>query len=225
MLGKKPFESTEDFHVQGAEVTSAGLVVMFDTETGEPSVTNKNMLGNHLRKVRGNGKRVWTVRDPGFRPKVGAFKCRLHGDHPDRSAYGDIGLPVCKKSSLASLFEVEEHGRKKHRREWAAMQDADARREREEERQFQRDQQAFMGRAFASSAPAVAEAVARPEVEAAPEPEPDTDPDFEVRNIYVKKCEVCGKEYVGPEKHRLNLQMRPHLRAHTKRGEMPPAKE
>lgn len=229
VLGQEPFEKTTlgttTIQAEGSDVESAGLVTMYLTETGDPSVTNRNMLANHLRKRRPDGQRMWTTLDPGIRPPKGTHKCRLHADHPDMKAFPELGIAPCRKSNLASEFEVGEHGRKKHRREWAALEDAAVRQRERELLQFQRDQQKFMNSAFENHTPQVSEAVDEPVSTHTPEVAKEIPEGFGTVTMLVKKCDVCDKEYIGPDKGKLNVQMSGHTNGHRTRGEMPPAKE
>ena len=121
------------------QVTSAEYVWIYDTRTGDQSKCNRNMLVQHLKKKRPDGSLVFTTKDPGFRPKQGTHKCMLHPDDPNRKHYDELGLPTCKKANLASPFQVRRHMQKRHKQEWATLEQEREDREKEEERAFRRE--------------------------------------------------------------------------------------
>jgi len=104
------------------KVSSAGYVKMYDTRTGDVSLTNYNMLPMQLRKRREDGSLVFTTRDPGFRPNRGTYKCLLHKDNPNREKYDSMGLALCQKSNLTNQFQVMRHMQKRHKMEWEAIE-------------------------------------------------------------------------------------------------------
>ena len=124
--------------VQVASLESAGYVYVYDTETGERSVINRNMLETQLSKLRPDGTRFFTTVKPAFEPKRGTLKCLLHKDDPDRGQYDSWGFSVCNKSNLVSEFQVNRHVQIRHRMEWQTIYDERERKEKEEERDFQR---------------------------------------------------------------------------------------
>tara|TARA_R100000315_G_C5233548_1_gene144626 strand:+ start:2316 stop:2999 length:684 start_codon:yes stop_codon:yes gene_type:complete len=124
--------------VQVASLESAGYVYVYDTETGERSVINRNMLETQLSKLRPDGTRYFTTVKPAFEPKRGTLKCLLHPDDPERWQYDIWGFPTCNKSNLISEFQVNRHVQIRHRMEWQTIYEERERREKEEERDFQR---------------------------------------------------------------------------------------
>jgi hypothetical protein len=124
--------------VQVASLESAGYVYVYDTETGERSVINRNMLETQLSKLRPDGTRFFTTVKPAFEPKRGTLKCLLHPDDPDRGQYDSWGFPTCTKSNLISEFQVNRHVQIRHRMEWQTIYEERERQEKEEERNFQR---------------------------------------------------------------------------------------
>ena len=124
--------------VQVASLESAGYVYVYDTETGERSVINRNMLETQLSKLRPDGTRFFTTVKPAFEPKRGTLKCLLHPDDPDRGQYDSWGFPTCNKSNLISEFQVNRHVQIRHRMEWQTIYEERERQEKEEDREFQR---------------------------------------------------------------------------------------
>ena len=124
--------------VQVASLESAGYVYVYDTETAERSVINRNMLEMQLSKLRPDGTRFFTTVKPAFEPVKGTLKCLLHKDDPDRGQYDIWGFPTCNKSNLVSEFQVNRHVQIRHRMEWQTIYDERERKEKEEERAFQR---------------------------------------------------------------------------------------
>ena len=124
--------------VQVASLESAGYVYVYDTENGERSVVNRNMLESQLQKMRPDGTRYFTTVKPAIEPKRGTLKCLLHFDDPDRGQYDTWGFPTCNKSNLISEFQVNRHVQIRHRMEWQTIYEERERKEKEEERNFQR---------------------------------------------------------------------------------------
>ncbi len=105
------------------ELTSAGYTYMWDTRTGERSLTNNNMLRQQLQKKRPDGSFVFTLTNPNIKVKRGEYKCMLHQDDPKRAEYDKLGLPVCKKSNLTNPYEVRRHMQKRHPSAWEAIEE------------------------------------------------------------------------------------------------------
>ena len=124
--------------VQIASLESAGYVYVYHTENGERSVVNRNMLESQLQKMRPEGTRYFTTVKPDKEPKRGTLKCLLHSDDPDRGQYDIWGFATCNKSNLISEFQVNRHVQIRHRMEWQTIYEDRERKEKEEERDFQR---------------------------------------------------------------------------------------
>ena len=130
------------------EVTSAGYLRVFDIRTGDASLVNREMLLAQLRKTCNDendsewfGKRIFSARrsDVINWRKPGTLKCWLHADHVMRPVCDELGLPVCRKATMYSEFDVNNHVRNRHSREYAQLEERRERLEREEDRQAQRD--------------------------------------------------------------------------------------
>ncbi len=104
-------------------LTSAGYSYIWDSKTGERSLTNNNMLPTQLKKLRLDKTRVFTVFDPHITPKRGVFKCMLHPEAPNREYYEGLGFTACPKSNLTSKFQVNRHMQKRHPMEWATVEE------------------------------------------------------------------------------------------------------
>jgi hypothetical protein len=115
------------------------VVTIYDRKTGEPSQCLRYMLPRVLRKKKEDGTRAFQVEDPGFRPQRNTFKCLLHPDSPNREHYDELGLPTCPKDNIRNQYEVERHMQKRHKVEWATIERERERREKQEEREFQRN--------------------------------------------------------------------------------------
>jgi len=118
------------------ELKSAGYTYIYDTKTGERSLCNNNMLPQHLRKKRLDESYVFTTAKPKVSPRRGVLKCLLHPDDPNRTHYDELGLPTCRKSNLTSPFQVSRHMQKRHKMEWATIEQEKKDRKEEEEREF-----------------------------------------------------------------------------------------
>lgn len=130
--------------VVAKSLTSAGYVFLYDTRTGDRSLTNRNMLPSQLKKKREDGSRVFTTRPPKaadgkvLQPKVGSHRCFLHPSDPDRALYDSLGLPICLKANLRNDFQAKRHAENRHRGEWRTVEDVRQRTEKEQDRSFQR---------------------------------------------------------------------------------------
>lgn len=131
--------------VLASSVTSAGYVLVYDTLTREASSVNRDLLPLHLRKLHPDGTRAFTLAPPSTPPARGTLKCLLHQDGPSRKEYDRIGFKVCPKQNLMTEFDVEGHMKARHKKEWATIEAARVRREREEDRAYQRQMMKALG--------------------------------------------------------------------------------
>lgn len=122
-------------YVFPAEVLSAGQVYIYETVTHEQSVCRRNNLPHKLKLKRPDGSSVFTTVRPGVLPKRGVLKCMLHLSER-KPMYDDWGFATCKKSNLTSPFQVRRHMQKRHKQEYEAIKEEEARIEKERERQL-----------------------------------------------------------------------------------------
>jgi hypothetical protein len=120
------------------ELTSAGYVWIYETDTGERSKANRNMLDQLLKIRNKDGTFRFTTKKPDNEPVRGTLKCMLHADDPNRAHYAELGLPVCRKSNLTAPYMVEMHMRNRHPSAWATIEKEKFDKEKEEDRAFQR---------------------------------------------------------------------------------------
>ena len=118
-------------------ISSAGHVTLWETRTFEPAEVLYYMVQNRLLQRRPDGSYRWTRIDPKMKPRRGTYKCLLHAKAPDRAHYDALGFRSCKKSTLTNPYQVRQHMLKKHKQEWAAIEQERIDREREEDRQVQ----------------------------------------------------------------------------------------
>jgi hypothetical protein len=116
-------------------VLSAGQVYIYDTKTHEQSVCRRNNLRHKLSLKREDGSLIFTTVKPKTLPKRGTLKCMLHPDER-KPEYDDWGFPVCRKSNLTSPFQVRRHMQKRHKQEYEAIKEEEARIEKDKERQL-----------------------------------------------------------------------------------------
>lgn len=122
------------------ELISAGYCYMYDTKTGERSLTNLNMLPAQLRKKHeSDGTPMFTTKEPVVKPVRGKFKCLLHADDPNRELYASWGFAACPKANLKSPHEVERHMQNRHRVEWATIRQEREKIERMEDKRRQEE--------------------------------------------------------------------------------------
>jgi len=130
-------DGNKDLPLSVTELKSAGYVYIYDTKTGEQSKVNRNMLRSKLQMTRPDGSFVFSLKQT-VTPIRGTFKCLLHPEQPEREYYDTIGLPTCRKDNLTSIFQVERHMQKRHQQEWATIKAERDRKEKQEDRDFQR---------------------------------------------------------------------------------------
>uniref|UniRef100_A0A6M3K0D1 Uncharacterized protein n=1 Tax=viral metagenome TaxID=1070528 RepID=A0A6M3K0D1_9ZZZZ len=119
------------------QLKSAGYVWIYDTQTGDPSKVNKNMLQSKLSQKRLDGSYVFSLKQTVI-PVRGTFKCLLHPDNSNRAHYDVMGLATCWKSNLTSPYQVERHMMKRHKVEYATINTEQGNKERMEDRDLQR---------------------------------------------------------------------------------------
>lgn len=119
-----------------------GRIHIYNKFTGEQIKCNVNMLPSKLKnRVNDNtdpnyGKLLWTVVDPGFRPKQGTFKCWLHMNGAWRELADSWGRPYCRKSNIKSEFDVIQHVKNTHKRDYLAIDEHRKEGERKEDRKI-----------------------------------------------------------------------------------------
>lgn len=121
-----------------SSLISAGWVEVWDTQNFERSIVNRNMLPAQLKKKRLDGSLVFTTINPGRSPRRGGLRCYLHADDPQREHYDSLGLAVCGKSNLTSQFQRKRHMQRRHKDEWETIEEERERKEKAEDREFQR---------------------------------------------------------------------------------------
>jgi len=142
--GKIISDGSKDLPLGVTTLTSAGYVFIYDTVTGEPSKINRNMLATKLKMRRPDGTFIFSLKQT-VKPARGTYKCLLHADQPQRDFYSSIGLAVCRKDNLTSMFQVERHMQKRHQQEWATIKAERERTEKQEDREFQKSLIAVAG--------------------------------------------------------------------------------
>jgi len=109
-----------------SELASAGYVIVYKVDgqhpdAREPSIINRNSLLQQLTKMLPDGRRAFTTKKPDVPPFRGSVKCLLHADNPDRPQYAALGLPLCDKDNLRNEYQLTQHMRSKHPREYDAI--------------------------------------------------------------------------------------------------------
>ena len=124
---------------------NAGLVFIYDTVTGERSISPRNIevLREVLRRTREDGTRVFTLVKSDKEPWRGTIKCLLHSDDINRKHYDELGLPTCHKSNIPSPYMLTLHMQHRHPTAWATINAEKVEAERLEERELRR---AMLGR-------------------------------------------------------------------------------
>jgi hypothetical protein len=138
----------------GAKVTEVDRgrwIKFYNTRTGDSSKTNVVHRpffdpANPRAWRWSDGTMMCSLTPPiGITPARGEFICRLHPNYEKRAYYDEIGLrgKGCfeaggGKEGIPSEFDVHLHMEKRHRREWALIKEDELRRERLDEREWQR---------------------------------------------------------------------------------------
>uniref|UniRef100_A0A6M3LJN6 Uncharacterized protein n=1 Tax=viral metagenome TaxID=1070528 RepID=A0A6M3LJN6_9ZZZZ len=176
-------EAKEEPPTVVSTVSSAGYVKVWDSRTFVEAPVLYYMLPQVLRKKRADGSYRWTTNNPGQRPRRGTFKCLLHKEDPNREHYDSLGFRACPKENITSPYQVTQHMKSRHRREWEAIEKERTDAERLEDRAAQK---------------MLMEAVARSMGKGEPTPSVPIETvvdELPVNNQEVFPCPVCGKEY------------------------------
>lgn len=118
-------------------LSSAGYVYIYDTLTGERSITNRNMLPTQLQKMHPNKTKVFTTIKPSIGPIRGTHTCMLHPEYSERKRYDSWGLPTCRKSNLTSDFQVRMHMERRHKIELKTIEEERGKQEKVNEKMQQ----------------------------------------------------------------------------------------
>lgn len=199
-VGDVQHRGTDDLPVtmMASTVTSAGYVPIWNTQTGERSLTNRNMLPSQLKKVRKDGSRVFTIYKPSIEPVRGTYRCMLHAEVENREHYNTMGLATCPKANLTSPFQVERHMRSRHKVEWETLERERTERERNEDRAFQR-QILTMAQGTVQNTVQVSNQ--------AP---------YHDKGTHIESCPDCQMEFVAASLKQAQNKVRLHRRVHTR---------
>ena len=99
-------------------------ITLYSMADGEPIQMSRNIAEVAIKKRYKGGGFLFTDRaDEAPAYKVGAVKCFLHPDAPERAVLDDVGMSskVCHSEHLASLYSKRIHGQRRHKDEWAAF--------------------------------------------------------------------------------------------------------
>lgn len=131
-------DATLDAPMVAKEISSAGYVYVWDTETFEKLPVLYYMLPSKLRQIRKDGVRRFTTIDPKQKPWRGTTKCLLHKDGEQRKYYDTLGFRVCNKQNITNPHALTQHMRLKHPQEWKFIEEARLQKEKQEDRELQR---------------------------------------------------------------------------------------
>uniref|UniRef100_A0A6M3IIQ9 C2H2-type domain-containing protein n=1 Tax=viral metagenome TaxID=1070528 RepID=A0A6M3IIQ9_9ZZZZ len=162
-------------------VSSAGYVMVWDSRTYVQAPVLYYMLPQVLRKKRADGSYRWTTNNPGKRPQRGTYKCLLHKEDPNRDHYASLGFRECPKENITSPYQVTQHMKSRHKREWESIEDARLKAERAEDRDIQR----MLAEALAGKV--------RETVEPSQESKKSELSLNGTKEVFA--CPICGKEY------------------------------
>lgn len=126
------------------QLQDAGWSYIYHAKTGIPSLVNNNWLTKKLGHVDKDGNYIWSATQTVI-PKKGTHKCMLHPDQASREEFTELGFNTCLKSNLTSLFQVRRHMMKRHKDEWAAIEQMRTDAEKAEDRAVQRTMMEAIG--------------------------------------------------------------------------------
>lgn len=161
------------------KISSAGYVWVWETDTHEKVPILYYMLAKKLRSKRPDGSYRFTTIDPGVLPKRGEIKCLLHEEHPNREHFKELGFRTCRKSTLTSLYQMQQHMMKRHPQEWKAIEQERIEKERAEDR-------------------ALSRLLLQSQLKQNPAPEPATEKEAEAEGMY--QCSKCNKPHMFTSK-------------------------
>lgn len=190
-----------------SSLTSAGYSYIYDTRSGERSLTNNNMLPQQLGKRRPDGSRVFTTIRPAIIPARGTMICLLHPKNPNREYYSRLGFQTCPKENLTSEFQVIRHMQTRHRIEWQTIETDRTRKEKQEEREFQINLlRSAAGQHIPDLMPVIEQAqiVTLDEVANV----------IPIKQSFTGACPDCAKVFVGKSERDLNHRIVMHARQH-----------
>ena len=127
LMGKQEdIEKGVTEHFTPTQLKEAGWSWLYHVATGLPSLCNNNWLAIKLSHTDSNGNYIWTAEKPAKPPWQGTFKCKLHPDNEHRAKYDEMGFSVCMKSNMPNEYQQRNHMRKRHKAEWAIIQEMEA---------------------------------------------------------------------------------------------------
>ena len=115
-------------------ISSAGYVYVWDSRTFERIPILYYMLAKKMRLRRKDGSFRFTTVDPKQLPVSGKIKCMLHIDGENREHYDALGFRTCPKENITNPYQLKQHMLKKHKQEWAAIEEERKEKERQEDR-------------------------------------------------------------------------------------------
>ena len=128
-------------------ITEPDTIPLWNTKTGLESkykVYSATMLLRKLKTKDSEGRLLFTTTKPDIEPLQGKLLCYLHKDAPNREHYNELGFAICPKDNLSAPFHQKRHMQKRHKVEWASIEDERKEREKQEDRDFQRSLMAGM---------------------------------------------------------------------------------
>lgn len=133
-LGQRLLDQADAFDNRG------GYVTIYDTLDGCPSQVLEYMVPKLLKERRQDDrtKRRFS-KTPKVKYYIGDYKCYLHKDHPMRKELDGLGLAavVCKKDTLRTEIDVDQHMRTRHKRELRVIEESKERARRKTQDDFQ----------------------------------------------------------------------------------------
>ncbi len=200
IVNRPKADDVDDLGLAVSSLTSAGYVMVYDIRDGRPFPWNRNMLKAELQKTDPKtGKRIFTTRDPGYRPKVGGYVCWLHADYSGAEALESLGFQKCEKKGIPSEYEVQRHMQKKHGRQFDVINALETRKREDARDDLNRQ---LLERAINGPGGAFDESV---------------EANLKTATLVTQVCGKCGDE-LQSKPTGTNLKMRNHLKKCTGQG-------
>ena len=119
---------------------SAGYTTLRRNMDGKLLPMNNNQLATRLQERLQDGRKAFLAPDaPWTGPAPGKLVCHFNPLHPQSKRLSDMGLMVeCKKANIKNAAQLRIHERKKHKTDYASMEEIDRKAVEDEIREEQR---------------------------------------------------------------------------------------
>lgn len=118
----------------------AGYTRVYHTKEGDTRIVHKNLLKSILQKKNDDGSYAFSPRPVRLLTKAKAnLNCLLHINDLRRAKFEGLGLPVCDREGIPSPYQQRMHMIRKHKQEWAIIEQEREEREKQEQKEWQQN--------------------------------------------------------------------------------------